>query len=38
MASLNEVRQVLFGQPVLQRFGQQQHLLRFVGEVVRGHA
>jgi len=34
----DEVRQVPFGQPLLQRLGQQQHLLRFIREVVRGHA
>jgi hypothetical protein len=34
----DEVRQMPFGQPLLQRLGQQQHLLRFVREVVRGHA
>ena len=34
----DEVHHVPFGQPVLQRFGQQQHLLRFVRKVVRGHA
>ena len=33
----DEVRQVPLGQPVLDRLGQQQHLLRFVREVVRGH-
>ena len=33
----DEVRQVPFGQPLLQRFGQQQHLLRIVGKVVRSH-
>ena len=32
-----KVRQVPLGQPVLDRLGQQQHLLRFVRKVVCGH-